>query len=367
MTFPLPRFLSSLPLSILLIFLAGCASGPQLYKQSDALEASFQALQTADPEIQAARFGVYAKVADRSYVGTMPDGRPAAYSYRWAIPGVVLEEKAELPWAVRLAFQYNPESGKLDVFNMLETYTAHIRELTVLSDGSVQWPSALLGLEPPSSVTLDENGALDRTSDSGKLAISLREVSGDEYRSTIAEARVRRDAEARAKSRSRSEFWNAVSQGLGQASAEIRAENEARQLREAQRQSQIMEAKDAQMRASSRRLALEKREAEANEHQQSTQKPRERNAGYITVDDGERDRKFREEMAQRKRDADAQDAAMKRRKAELQAESDAQAATRKAEAAKRIKELEAGNRARLAACAAKGISARQCPSSASVQ
>jgi hypothetical protein len=75
----------------------------------------------------------------------------------------------------------------------------------------------------------------------------------------------------------------------------------------------------------------------------------------------------REEMAQRKRDADAQDAAMRKRKAELQAESDAKSAAREAEAMKRIKESEAKDRARLARCAAKGISARQCPTSASVQ
>jgi len=367
-TYSLPRYVSSLVLAIFLAFLAGCASGPPIYKESEAIKASFESLQTADPEMQASRFGVYAKVADRSFVGTMPDGRLAAYSYRWAIPGVVLEEKSELPWAVRLAFQYNPESRKLDVFNMLEAYTVHIRELTVLPDGSVEWPSALLGLEPPSRVTLGENGELDRTSHSGKLAISLREVSGDEYRSTIVEARARRNAEARAKSRSRSEFWNAVSQGLGQASAEIRAENDARQLREAERQSEIMRSKDAEMRASSRRLAEQQREAEAKERQQAVQTAREKGAaGYITVDDGESDRKFREEMAQRKRDADAQDAAMRQRKAELQAESDAKSAAREAEAMKRIKESEAKDRARLARCAAKGISARQCPTSASVQ
>src|SRR5690606_40276584 len=115
----------------------------------------------------------------------------------------------------------------------------------------------------PTGKTHGNNRSTDHPDLTGKLLHTLHEVSTDEYQSKIAEARAYRAAEERAKSRSRIEFMNAVSQGLGQASQEIRAENQANQLRQAERQSEIMRLKDAEMRASSQRLAQQQRENES--------------------------------------------------------------------------------------------------------
>lgn len=373
----LPKYPSSLLIAAGIVFLAGCATGPAHYQDSGETLASVHSLQSTVPEVQVARFGAYALAADKSFVGTMPDGRVLACAYRWAVPGVVLEEKCRQPWATHMAFQYNPSNGKLDVFN-LEANRRHIRELTVLPDASVEWPTALLGLEPASRVTFND-GSLDRVVQGSDRRMALSEVTPDQFESVVAGERARREFAEESKARARVEFLNSVTSGLRGVSSQLRAENEAKRLRDEQMRAAMIRAKAAEMQATNKGLAEQQRRAKVESQRQreseSTAQEQaasrvsdQRSVGTITVDDDiERHRKFQQEEAERKRQADAQDAAMRKRKAQLQAESDAAAAARRAEAEKRIAALEARDRARLSACAARGIPKGSCPSSASRQ
>lgn len=253
-------------LAVLIGLLAGCASGPPIYTSSAETSASFLALQTTAPEVQAERFGVYAKTAGKSFIGEWVylDSQMMAASHHWAIPGVVLEINYELPWRLRQALQYNPETQKIDVFHVNVNGTPHVDELSVLPDGTVEWPPALFGLDPATLTTIGKNGSLDRTSLSGEILITLREVDNEAFQPQVAEIRANLVAEERAqareRSRNRSELMGAIAAGLGQASQEIKAENQARELRDAQMRSEIMRSKDAEMRASSQRLAQQQRE-----------------------------------------------------------------------------------------------------------
>lgn len=333
----IPRSLSSALLVNCLAFLAGCATGPAHYAASDSTRASFQSLQTTDPEVQAARFGAYAKAAGRSFVGTLPDGQLAACAYRWEIPGVVIEEHCRWPYNYLVAFQYNPENRKLDVYN-LHADRRHIRELTVLPDGSVEWPTALLGLEPVSRVTLDENGALDRVFPGSGERIALRDVPRDEYESVLADARARRQFEEESKSRARIEFMQSITSGLRGVSAQLRAENEAKRLRDEQMRAAMIKAKAAEMQAT--RSDGDKR-----------------SVGSITVtDDTEAQRKLEQQVAELERQAAADSAAQKKRLAERQAREEAAVAEFEKVRAKAAAE----NQARQARCAARGAPKANC-------
>lgn len=332
---PLLKYLSKLSPLILLALLTGCASSPPIYTSSADINAAFLSLQTTDPKLQADRFGIYAKVAGKSFIGTRKfDGKIMAASFNWIIPGVVLEEKSEFPW-YRQTFQYNPESQRIDVFNMLEHYNVHIRELSVLPDGSVQWPSTALGLEPTTHTIIGKNGSLDRTEISGEVVSTLHEVASAEFQSQVAKIRADLAAEEREKSRSRMEFMNAVAQGLNQASEEIRAENQANQLRLAERQSEIMRIKDAEMRAGSRRLDQQQREAEIREGQQTQQRNTKSDTGYITfIDNSEEKKKQREVMEKMEQDSRAYKEAARQARAQGDADAAALQAKIRAQAAK---------------------------------
>lgn len=373
----LSKSLGCAALAASLTFLGGCATGPAHHASSEATQAAFQALQSSDPEIQLARFGAYGRVAGRDFVGTMTDGGLAACSYRWELPGVVLEEHCSWPYNYLVAIQFNPVNRKLDVYN-LHAGRKHIRELTVLPDGSVEWPELFFGLEPVSRVSYDEAAGIERVFQGSGDRMSLRPVSRAQMESVVAEARTQRAADERAKARRSREFWNSVSQGLGAASAQLKAENDAREMRAAEMRSAIMRSKDAEMRASSQRLAAQQREAEARARQERAAAARARqesaqsagsgsSMGSIIVDDGEDYRKFQKAEAERKRRAAAEEAARTQRKAQLQAKSDAEAAARRAEFEKRRAKFEADERAHLANCAARGIPKERCPSRASRQ
>lgn len=352
MTYSMPKSLPCLLLASCLVFLAGCASGPpNYYYESDTIKASFEALQTTDPEVQAARFGVYAKAAGKAFVGTMPDGALAMRTYQWSVPGVVLEEHGRWPWQTRLALQYNPETHKIDVFNNTH-YGTHIRELTVLPDGSVEWPVAFLGLEPVSRLTFDENGKLERVFQGSGERLSLRGVPPDEFEAVLADAVAQRASDEREKTRSSREFWNSVSQGLDAASTQLQAESEAQQLREAERRSAIMRSQDAELRAMDQRLAEQQREAALQARQQSAQKVREaRSLGSIIVEDTtERDRKLKAEEAERERRTAAELAARRQRIAQENARSYAAEAPHRAEVERR----RAKDKAESLACLASG-------------
>lgn len=333
----IPKPLPSALLITCLAFLAGCATGPAHYAASDSTRASFQALQTTDPEVQAARFGAYAKAAGRSFVGTLPDGQLAACAYRWEIPGVVIEEHCRWPYNYLMAFQYNPENRKLDVYN-LHANRAHIRELTVLPDGSVEWPTALLGLEPVSRVTLDENGALDRVFPGSGERIALRDVPRDQYESVLADARARKQFEEASKSRARLEFMQSITSGLRGVSAQLRAENEAKRLRDEQMRAAMIKAKAAEMQA-------------------TRSDGDERSVGSITVtDDTEARRKLERQVAELERQAAADSAAQQQRLAERQAREKAAVAEFEKVRAKATAE----DQARIARCAARGVPKANC-------
>lgn len=333
----IPKPLPSALLITCLAFLAGCATGPAHYAASDSTRASFQALQTTDPEVQAARFGAYAKAAGRSFVGTVPDGQLAACAYRWEIPGVVIEEHCRWPYNYLMAFQYNPENRKLDVYN-LHANRAHIRELTVLPDGSVEWPTALLGLEPVSRVTLDENGALDRVFPGSGERIALRDVPRDQYESVLADARARKQFEEASKSRARLEFMQSITAGLRGVSAQLRAENEAKRLRDEQMRAAMIKAKAAEMQA-------------------TRSDGDERSVGSITVtDDTEARRKLERQVAELERQAAADSAAQQQRLAERQAREKAAVAEFEKVRAKATAE----DQARIARCAARGVPKANC-------
>lgn len=333
----IPKPLPSALLITCLAFLAGCATGPAHYAASDSTRASFQALQTTDPEVQAARFGAYAKAAGRSFVGTVPDGQLAACAYRWEIPGVVIEEHCRWPYNYLMAFQYNPENRKLDVYN-LHANRAHIRELTVLPDGSVEWPTALLGLKPVSRVTLDENGALDRVFPGSGERIALRDVPRDQYESVLADARARKQFEEASKSRARLEFMQSITSGLRGVSAQLRAENEAKRLRDEQMRAAMIKAKAAEMQA-------------------TRSDGDERSVGSITVtDDTEARRKLERQVAELERQAAADSAAQQQRLAERQAREKAAVAEFEKVRAKATAE----DQARIARCAARGVPKANC-------
>lgn len=333
----IPRSLSSALLITCLAFLAGCATGPAHYAASDSTRASFQALQTNDPEVQAERFGAYAGAAGRSFIGTLPDGQLAACAYRWEIPGVVIEEHCRWPYNYLMAFQYNPENRKLDVYN-LHANRAHIRELTVHPDGSVEWPTALLGLEPVSRVTLDENGALDRVFPGSGERIALRDVPRDQYESVLADARARKQFEEASKSRARLEFMQSITSGLRGVSAQLRAENEAKRLRDEQMRAAMIKAKAAEMQA-------------------ARSDGDERSVGSITVtDDTEAQRKLERQVAELERQTAADSAAQKKRLAERQAREDAAVAEFEKVRAKATAE----DQARIARCAARGVPKANC-------
>jgi len=333
----IPKPLPSALLITCLAFLAGCATGPAHYAASDSTRASFQALQTTDPEVQAARFGAYAKAAGRSFVGTLPDGQLAACAYRWEIPGVVIEEHCRWPYNYLMAFQYNPENRKLDVYN-LHANRAHIRELTVHPDGSVEWPTALLGLEPVSRVTLDENGALDRVFPGSGERIALRDVPRDQYESVLADARARKQFEEASKSRARLEFMQSITAGLRGVSAQLRAENEAKRLRDEQMRAAMIKAKAAEMQA-------------------TRSDGDERSVGSITVtDDTEARRKLERQVAELERQAAADSAAQQQRLAERQAREKAAVAEFEKVRAKATAE----DQARIARCAARGVPKANC-------
>lgn len=363
----IPKRLPCLLIAAGLILLAGCATGPAHYAASDSTRASFQALQTTDPEVQAARFGVYAKAAGKSFIGTLPDGQLAACAYRWEIPGVVVEEHCRWPYDYLVAFQYNPENRKLDVYN-LHANRAHIRELTVLPDGSVEWPTALLGLEPVSRVTLDENGALDRVYPGSGKRIALRDVPRDEYESVLADARARKRFEEASRSRARIEFLQSVTSGLRGVSAQLRAENEAKRLRDEQMRAAMIRAKAAEMQATNKRSADQQRAAKVEtqrrrESEATAQQPTARSdgdkraVGTITVtDDTEAQRKLKQRVAELERQAAADSAAQKQRLAARQAKEQASVAEFQKVRAKAAAE----NQARMANCAARGVPKANC-------
>lgn len=363
----IPKSLSNALLITCLAFLAGCATGPAHYAASDSTRASFQALQTTDPGVQAARFGAYAGAAGKSFIGTLPDGQLAACAYRWEIPGVVIEEHCRWPYNYLVALQYNPENRKLDVYN-LHANRAHIRELTVLPDGSVEWPTALLGLEPVSRVTLDENGALDRVFPGSGERIALRNVPRDEYESVLADARARRQFEEESKSRARIEFMQSITSGLRGVSAQLRAENEAKRLRDEQMRAAMIKAKAAEMQATNKRSADQqraatvesqrRRESDATAQQQAARSDGDtRSVGTITVvDDTEAQRKLERQVAELERQTAADSAAQKKRLAERQAREDAAVAEFEKVRAKATAE----DQARIARCAARGVPKANC-------
>lgn len=363
----IPKSLSNALLITCLAFLAGCATGPAHYAASDSTRASFQALQTTDPGVQAARFGAYAKAAGRSFVGTLPDGQLAACAYRWEIPGVVIEEHCRWPYNYLMAFQYNPESRKLDVYN-LHANRAHIRELTVLPDGSVEWPTALLGLEPVSRVTLDENGALDRVFPGSGERIALRDVPRAEYESVLADARARKQFEEESRSRARIEFMQSITSGLRGVSAQLRAENEAKRLRDEQMRSAMIRAKAAEMHGTSKRNAEQqsaakvesqrRRESDATAQRQAARSDGDtRSVGTITVvDDTEAQRKLERQVADLNRKAAADSAAQQKRLAERDAREKASVAEFEKVRAKARAEREAA----WANCAARGVPKANC-------
>lgn len=258
-----------------------------------------------------------------------------AVSYQWAIPGVALEKNTELPWRQKLVLQYNPESQKIEVFNLLESYTSHIRELSVLPDGTVEWPPTMLGIISGARKRLSKNGSLDHTDLSDKVLFTFGQVTPDEFQSKVAEVRAYRQAQARDKSRNRSELMGAIAAGLGQASQEIRAENQANQLRQAERQSEIMRLKDAEMRASSRRLAEQQRENEIKERQLAQQRATNNATGHITViDNSAEEKKRREAMERLNRQVIADEEAARKARAQGEAETAALRAKIKAQADK---------------------------------
>lgn len=367
MPLPIPKRLPCLLAAAGLFFLAGCATGPAHYRNSGETLASFQSLQTTDPEFQAARFGAYAKAAGRSFIGTLPDGQLAACAYRWEIPGVVIEEHCRWPYNYLVAFQYNPENRKLDVYN-LHADRRHIRELTVFPDGSVEWPTALLGLEPVSRVTLDENGALDRVFPESGERIALRDVPRDEYESALADARAQKQFEEESRSRARIEFMQSVTSGLRGVSAQMRAENEAKRQRDEQMLAAMIKAKAAEMQATNKRSADQqraatvesqrRRESDATAQQQAARSDGDtRSVGTITVvDDTEAQRKLKQRVAELERQAAADSAAQQQRMAKRQAREEAAVAKFEKVRSKAAAE----NQARQARCAARGVPRANC-------
>lgn len=210
--------------------LVGCANLPDWHGASPASRAKLDALQTTDPTVQRARWGDYASLAGTHWLGES-EGKTIGARIRWIVPGAVLEESTFFgPYRWDMQLQYNPQSQRLDVFNLSHsTMGTHIREVTVEPDGTAVWPPAMLGLVSGVRVSRSPQGELIMDKGPGERYV-FRQVAEREHTAGYQAARdAHRQAEKR-KDQESAEFWSNVAKGLqGTANSMTQAQQQKRQ------------------------------------------------------------------------------------------------------------------------------------------
>lgn len=216
-------------LLVSLALLAGCASGPALYDANPQARADAARYVTSDPAVQQQRFGAYAKAVGPYWLGTWFKGELVAMEYRWTIPGVVLEEtQTQGTHKGRFKFQYNPETGRIDVFNV-DVGGKHIREARLETDGSVFWPSAMLGIVDEYRVSVAQGKITYRY---GDQSVSLRPGTAEEFAAHMAGSSQQLADKKREEREANDAMWNSIAaagQAMASANAQAQAAQQSRQ------------------------------------------------------------------------------------------------------------------------------------------
>ena len=132
-----------------------------------AVRASAEAVRSDDAEVQRARFGVLADSAGSEMRAPDSDAPFQAVSYRWVVPGAILDEIQQWGDQTRhLRYRFDPESGSIEQYQVLRRAGSSAPFLTrlnrgkVLPGGTVLFPATHLGMVSELRITRGPDGAL---------------------------------------------------------------------------------------------------------------------------------------------------------------------------------------------------------------